>query len=155
MSAGTWESHHAITTLMYSYADCVDRGDFDGIGALFEHGEITQKSVAGAVVGADAVTALYHSTTRVHADGTTRARHLNTNVMIDIDEVAGTATASSVFLVLQATDAVPLQPIVSGRYRDRFTRVAGTWHFTEREMNVEYMGNVSDHLSDAVLRMLS
>src|SRR5438034_9730453 len=109
MSAGTWESHHAITTLMYSYADCVDRGDFAGIGALFEHGEITQHDTAGAVVGAAAVKALYESTTRVHADGTTRARHLNTNVIIDIDEVAGTAMARSVFLVLQATDSVPLQ----------------------------------------------
>ena len=31
MSAGTWESHHAITTLMYHYAECVDAADFDGI----------------------------------------------------------------------------------------------------------------------------
>ena len=35
MSAGTWESHHAITTLMYHYAECVDAADFDGIAELF------------------------------------------------------------------------------------------------------------------------
>ena len=31
MAAGTWESHHAITTLMYRYAECIDAADFDAI----------------------------------------------------------------------------------------------------------------------------
>ena len=35
MGAGTWESYHAITTLMFRYAECVDAADFDGIAALF------------------------------------------------------------------------------------------------------------------------
>ncbi len=89
MGAGTWESHHAITTLMFRYAECVDSADFDGIAALFEHGRITNEGVDGAIEGPDAVRTLYERTNRVHADGTTRTRHVNANPMVDIDEVAG------------------------------------------------------------------
>ena len=49
-------------------------------------------------------------------------------------------------MVFQATPSVPLQPIVTGRYRDRFERVDGEWRFAEREMGVEQFGDVSDHL---------
>ena len=96
MGAGTWESHHAITTLMFRYAECVDAADFDGIAALFAHGRITNEGVDGAIVGADAVRKLYERTNRVHDDGTTRTRHVNSNVTVDIDEVAGRASARSV-----------------------------------------------------------
>jgi hypothetical protein len=48
--------------------------------------------------------------------------------------------------VLQATSDLPLQPIVAGRYRDRFERVDGMWRFAEREMNVEQVGDVHEHL---------
>ena len=41
---------------------------------------------------------------------------------------------------------MPLQPIVAGRYRDRFRRIDGEWWFDEREMGVEQIGDVSDHL---------
>ena len=70
----------------------------------------------------DAVANLYRSTNRVHDDGTLRTRHLTTNVIVDIDEAAGTAQTRSAFVVFQATAGVPLQPIVSGRYRDDFAR---------------------------------
>src|SRR5579862_5185936 len=118
MSAGSWESHHAITTLMFSYAECVDAADFDGIAALFTNGRITNEGVKGAIIGPDAVRKLYARTNRVHPDGTTRTRHVNSNAIIDIDDIEGKATARSSFVVFQQTPALPLQPIVSGRYRD-------------------------------------
>ena len=115
MSAGTWESYHAITSLMFRYAECVDTADFDGIAELFAHARITNEGVEGAAEGPDAVRNLYLRTNRVHDDGTTRTRHVNANPMVDIDEVAGQATARSVFVVFQQTVALSLQPIVSGR----------------------------------------
>jgi 3-phenylpropionate/cinnamic acid dioxygenase small subunit len=154
MAAGTWESHHAITTLMFQYADCVDRGDFDGIGRLFTHGRITQSGGGPPTVGADAVTALYHHTTKIHPDGTTRTRHINANLQIDIDEDGDSATAQSVFVVFQASERVPLQPVVTGRYRDRFERVGGVWQWAEREMQVEHLGELRDHLTEPILKML-
>jgi 3-phenylpropionate/cinnamic acid dioxygenase small subunit len=147
MGAGTWESHHAITSLMFTYAECVDRADFDGIAALFEQGRITNEGVDGAIVGPDAVRRLYQHTNRVHDDGTTRTRHINANPIVDIDEAAGRATARSVFVVFQQTPALPLQPIVSGRYRDTFVRTADQWRFDTRHIVVEHVGDVREHLT--------
>jgi 3-phenylpropionate/cinnamic acid dioxygenase small subunit len=150
MSAGTWESHHAITTLMYRYVEYVDAADFDGIASLFADGRITNEGVNGAVVGPDAVRALYENTNRVHADGTLRTRHLTANVMVDIDEAAGSASARSAFIVFQQTTELPLQPIVAGRYRDTFTRSGDTtgadWRFECRHIIVDQVGDVREHL---------
>jgi 3-phenylpropionate/cinnamic acid dioxygenase small subunit len=147
MGAGTWESHHAITSLMFRYAECVDAADFDGIAALFEHGRITNEGVMGAIEGPDAVRKLYDRTNRVHEDGTTRTRHVNANPMVDIDERTGRATARSVFVVFQQTPALPLQPIVSGRYRDTFVRHGDQWRFDNRHIVVEHVGDVREHLT--------
>ena len=147
MSTGTWESYHAITTLMFRYTECIDAADFEGIGELFAHGEITNRGVDGAIVGAEAVQQLYARTNRVHPNGTTMTRHLCTNVIVDADESAGVAHARSSFLVLQATPELPLQPIVAGRYFDTFERAHGAWRFAQREMVVEQVGDVREHLA--------
>jgi len=146
MGAGEWAYHHAITSLMYRYAECVDAADFDGIGALFARGEITTPGVPGAIVGADAVAGMYRGSNKVHPNGTLMTRHLTTNVLVDIADDGAGATARSSFVVFQATPAVSLQPIVSGRYHDRFARHDDGWWFAQREMRVEQVGDVSDHL---------
>ena len=63
----------------------------------------------------------------VYDDGTPRTKHVTTNVVIEVDAEAGTAVSRSYFTVLQALPDLALQPIVSGRYQDRFERreVAG------------------------------
>ena len=147
MGAGTWESYHAITALMYRYAECVDAADFDGIAALFSDGRITNEGVEGAIVGSDAVRKLYERTNRVHDDGTTRTRHMNSNVVVDIDDGTGHATARSSFVVFQQTPALPLQPIVSGRYRDTFARSGADWRFECRHILVDHVGDVREHLT--------
>ena len=149
MGAGTWESHHAISSLMFRYAECVDQADFDGLSALFEHGQIRSTSAADSAEGmrGEAVGRFYAATNRVHADGTLRTRHLATNVQIDIDEDADQATARSYYVVFQATEKLPFQAIVGGRYDDRFERVDGTWRFSERLVHVDQIGDMSEHLS--------
>ena len=54
--------------------------------------------------------------------GTPHTKHLVTNLVIDVDDVAGTASARSYFTVLQSLPDFPLQPIIAGRYRDDFER---------------------------------
>ncbi len=149
MGAGTWESHHAITTLMFRYAECVDTADFDGLSTLFAHGRMRSTSAAESHEGmtGDAIGRFYAATNRVHEDGTLRTRHLSTNVQIDIDEAADSATARSYYVVLQQTNKLPFQPIVGGRYDDRFERIDGAWRFAERCVHVDQLGNVSEHLS--------
>jgi 3-phenylpropionate/cinnamic acid dioxygenase small subunit len=147
VGAGSWESHHAITTLLYIYAELMDAADFDGLAVLFADAVLTNEGVDGEVRGGDAIADLYRRTNRVHDDGTLRTRHLTTNVIVEIDDEAGTATARSAFVVLQQTAELPLQPIVAGRYRDRFARVDGRWHFVHRHMHVDQVGDVREHLS--------
>jgi hypothetical protein len=66
------------------------------------------------------------------------------NPIVDVDGDA--ATARSTFCVVQQTDTVALQPIVVGRYADTFARGGEGWHFTERTVDIQMLGDVSDHL---------
>lgn len=147
MAAGTWESYHAITTLLYRYAEYMDAADFDAVGELFGEAVLTNEGVDGEVRGGEAIARLYRRTNRVHDDGTLRTRHITTNVIVDIDEEAGVASARSAFLVLQQTPSLPLQPVVTGRYYDRFARREGAWQFAQRHIIVDHIGEVREHLA--------
>jgi 3-phenylpropionate/cinnamic acid dioxygenase small subunit len=148
VGAGSWESHHANTTLMYRYAECIDAADFAGLAVLFEHGRNRASSgPAGSGWSGDEVRAFYAQTNRVHEDGTLRTRHVNANPLVDIDEAAGVASVRSSYVVFQATAKLPFQPIVGGRYEDRFEYVAGAWRWAERLIHVDQVGDVSEHLA--------
>jgi 3-phenylpropionate/cinnamic acid dioxygenase small subunit len=142
-----WESHRDIERLLYLYAKYVDAAQWDEVGRLFRHAEVRTSGGDDVVRGEAAVVEQWSSSNKVHADGTLRTRHLITNVMIDIDEQAGTATAESYFMSFQATDRIPLQPIVGGRYRDRFRRIDAVWWFVERFIQVDQLGDLSDNLN--------
>ena len=71
---------------------------------------------------------------------------MTTNVIVDVDEAAGTATARVYFTVLQQLDDFPLQVIVAGRYHDAFVRADGAWRFAVRRMHVDLQGDLSRHL---------
>jgi 3-phenylpropionate/cinnamic acid dioxygenase small subunit len=144
------DSARQIENLIYTYADRIDRGDFDGVAELFTHGRIHGVEGGGPETvfeGRDAVRRLYGRTTRVYEDsGTPKSKHLTTNVMVEVDEEAGTASGQAYYTVLQATDELPLQPIITGRYRDTFHRIDGRWWFATRTMYVDQAGDLSHHL---------
>lgn len=131
----------AVTELLYRYAELIDAGDFDGVGELLGRGTFM------GVAGADAIAELFAATTRRFPDhdNTPRTRHLVLNAIVDVD--GDSATARSTFCVVQRTEAIALQPIVVGRYADTFGRDAGGWFFTGRTVDVEMVGDVSDHLT--------
>lgn len=129
-----------VTELLYRYAELIDAGDFDGVGELLGRGSFM------GVAGASAIAELFASTTRRFPDhgNTPRTRHLVLNPIVDID--GARATARSTFCVVQRTDTVALQPIVVGRYADVFACDENGWYFTERKVDVEMVGDVSEHL---------
>ncbi len=137
------DDRDAITDLIYRYAELVDAGDFDGVGKLLDRASFGGPRTP-AVTGARNIAALFAMTTRRFECGTPKTRHLVLNPIVVIEGDA--ATARSTFCVVQATDRIPLQPIVVGRYLDRFARDRHGWHFTERIADVEMVGEVSDHL---------
>jgi hypothetical protein len=135
-----------IGNLIARYAELIDAGDFDGLGDLLGRAAVGGMEGDDLLRGRQAVTALFTSTTRRYPDGTPGTKHVTTNLILDIDEMAGTAAARSYFTVLQAVPGLPLQPIVAGRYRDRFERDGDGWHFSERRFLVELVGDVSHHM---------
>ena len=51
--------------------------------------------------------------------------------------------------MFQAADGFALQPIIAGRYRDRFVDDGG-WRFDERCFFVDQVGDLSHHLTYSV-----
>jgi 3-phenylpropionate/cinnamic acid dioxygenase small subunit len=144
------ETAREVENLLYTYAERIDRGDFEGVAELFTHGRIHGVEGGGPETvfeGRDGVRRLYERSTRLHSDtGTPKTKHLTTNAIVEVDETAGTATARSSYLVTQATDELPLQVIITGRYRDTFRRIEGRWWFESRTMYVDQVGDLSQHL---------
>ena len=139
MSAGT-DTAKELTDRMYRYAELFDTGQFDAFAAQFEHG-VWHK----AEPGADGVRRYLDEHVLTY-DGSPRTKHVTTNVVVDVDEEAGTATASAYVTVFQALPDFPLQPIFSGRYRDRFERVGRDWRWVERRVLGDLYGDVSHHV---------
>jgi len=136
-----------IENLLYRYAERIDAGDFAGVADLFAHAEVRAAGTDVVSRGRDAVFELYASTTRIYEDcGTPKTKHVVTNPIIEVDEAAGRATSRSCFTVMQCTPKLPLQVIITGRYRDVFEQADGAWRFASREMVLEQFGDLSQHL---------
>ncbi|HEY2796218.1 MAG TPA: nuclear transport factor 2 family protein [Micromonosporaceae bacterium] len=132
-----------IENLISRYAFLVDDGSFAELGVLLDHAEF--RLGPATVHGRAEIETLARTAIQTYADGTPRTRHVTTNLIIEVDEAAGTASSRSYFTVLQATDGFPLQVIASGRYRDRFERHDGAWRFAYREVSTDLVGDVSHH----------
>ena len=141
------DDRYEIEALILRYPDLIDAGDFAGVGQLFRHGAITFPDGTVMAAGAEAVEALYATTTRRYDDdGTPHTSHLVSNLLVHLDPSGDAATADSRFLVVQSLPDLPLQPIASGRYHDTFVRTDEGWHWATRAMNPSMFGDVSQHL---------
>ena len=137
----------AIANLVYSYAERIDAGDFEGVADLLRHSAVSAEGSDVVYRGYDAILGMYTTATRRYEDGTPRTKHVTTNLAIELDEGDGTATARSYFTVLQAVPGhLALQPVIAGRYRDGFERVDTGWRFASRHMIVDLVGDLSHHL---------
>ena len=137
------EPRDAIAALVHRYAECLDAGDLAGVAGLFA--DASYGAAGGAVrTGSAEVRAALERAVILH-DGAPRTKHVITNLVVEVDDAAGTAAARSYFTVLQATARLPLQPILAGRYHDRFRRVGGQWRFAERRIHLDLVGDLREH----------
>jgi ketosteroid isomerase-like protein len=139
-------AERSIENLIFAYAGFVDEGDLEGVATLLADAVIGVDGMEDGLRGREKIEKLLRSTIRMHEDGTPKTKHVTTNVQIEVDEEAGTATSRSYFTVLQAVEGLGLQPIVAGRYRDRFERTDGNWRFVERRFTTDLIGDISRHL---------
>lgn len=134
-----------IPNLLHLYAEHLDAGRFHEVARMFDHGCVV---VYGEEIrGTQAVEKMCRSFIRVFSDGTPKTRHVVSNAIIEMDEDGLGASCRSLWTLLQATDALPLQVIGGGRYHDRFAVIEGTWRFTRRKYaGVDFWGDASAHL---------
>jgi len=129
-----------IHGLINQYCYCIDGGDFEAFGRLFEN---AQWIAEGKKSGPDSMANII-----LYSGGTPRTKHTTTNVSLEIDEANGAAKGHCYVTVFQQTDEFPLQPIFAGDYYDEFECVDGVWRFSKREIRNSLIGDMSAHLKN-------
>ena len=110
----------------------------------------SSRRATAPVRGVQAIHDMYAQFTRRYPDGNTpKTAHVTSNLIIEADGTEA-ARSQAYFLVHQATEALPLQPIIGGRYFDKFARVSGQWRFSERRIEIDLVGNLSAHMLQAI-----
>ena len=122
-------SERAIENLISSYAFRNDDADIAGLGDLFADAVCTLDGVTAR--GRQEIETLARTIINVGQDGRSTTSHEITNIMLDIDEEAGTAVGQAYWTLYQAVSGSPRQPVMAGRYHDRFERRNGVWRFAE------------------------
>lgn len=141
----------AVKELIYTYAERIDAGDFDGVGQLLGPATLTFEGYDTSVTGVEAIKAMYERTTRRFDDGTPKTKHLMTNVIVEVDGDGRRASSRSYYTVLHAVPgSFALAPVISGRYHDTFVCIDGTWQFERMHIIVDLMGDLSSHLNQAL-----
>jgi hypothetical protein len=140
-------AHFAVTNLMFRYTELMDGGEFEAIADLLQHAVISVEGVESVVLGREAILQAYSTSAQTYDDNTPKTKHVITNVIVEVDEAASAATTRSYFTVLQAVpDRLPLQPILSGRYRHSFESVDGDWRITGMHIIWDLVGDLSAHM---------
>ena len=136
----------AIRALIHRYAELIDLGELDALAALFTHGTWSSPGRGTPLQGAEQVRHAYDGV--ILYDGIPSTKHVISNVTIEIAGDGTTATARSYFTVLQGRPDFPLQPVIAGRYHDKFECVDDGWRFADRQIIPDLIGDLSHHLRD-------
>ncbi len=137
-----------IQNMLNRYSDAVDRGDFEEVGQMFREADVYFPGEEKPSIrkGTGDFAKHLRKWTRVFPDtGNPKTRHLCVNPIIDFDD-ATHARCQTYFVVFQAAEGLPLQPIITGTYLDRLEKRSGDWVFSERRELVGQTGNLSAHL---------
>ena len=111
-----------VRNLLGRYCECIDAGDFDGVGALFADGRLATEDGTVLAEGAAATAAFYAKGTRRHGE-TPCTKHVVVDTVLEPSDDGAAIVARSSYVVFMALEAaLPLQPIIAGRYVDSFAR---------------------------------
>ena len=137
-----------ILNLIYQYDEHVDRGRFADAAAMFADATVVYEGRDITTTGAAELEAFLHRSDRLYPDGTPRTLRLRTTVIVDVRDgvdTPGRASAFSFFTMFQEAPGFPLQVILAGATRDRFTHDDGGWHFADRSVEIRLTGDLSAH----------
>ena len=148
---------HHVCNLLYRYAEALDDGDLDTLKIIFAHAKLyTGDDRENYYEGEEGVMKMFEDIVMYYDDnekrvtyeeGTPRTAHVISNPIIEpIENEPDKVTARSRFTVFQQLSNFPLQPIITGSYKDIFERVDDTWRFAERSYRTALAGDVSVHI---------
>ena len=128
-----------ITDLMNLYCTAIDSGDLKTFGRLFANATWIAE---GRVPGPESMNNMI-----LYGDGTPRTKHVITNLTLDIDEAADSASAHCYVTVYQQTPDFPLQAIFVGEYYDSGLFVRNkVGPLPRREIRHSLIGDMRAHL---------
>ena len=138
-----------IRRVVFTYPEASDTGDVAAVGRLLDGARMGHFGVPEAelpVVSGDAFAEVYERSVIYYPDGLSHAKHLITNIDIEISPDGREARAHSNFVVLQARPELPLQVICTGRYDDTLRRNDGEWKMAVRRECMDIKGDVRFHV---------
>ena len=145
------DSYREIENLIYLGAWTTDEGGGAGESCreVFKHCKITMPDTGEIALGPDLAEHSEQWLKTYAPDSNTRTLHCISNVWIEVDEAADTATSRSYLTIAQAVpqDGFPLQPIMGGIYYDTFVRVDGKWRFDTHRFEPKLIGDLSRHVT--------
>jgi uncharacterized protein (TIGR02246 family) len=130
----------AIRALAHDYFDAVDRGDGDGVAALFTvDGELTMTRPAGSdgPVGSRSGRGPIAEQTNWLAQKYRLTAHTLASHAIDVSEGHVTGRVRCVAHHLSQPDQAPTDRVVYLRYYDDYVNTDGRWLFSRRVLNIE------------------
>ena len=135
----------AVRALVIAYAERLDRGDLDGVAALFEHAVVRTRPRGTVLTGAGEVRRMYDPVI-LYEDSTPCTQHVLSNIDVRVDAGAATAESHCTFAVVSGPSGGPVAPVLTGRYDDRFVRVDDAWRFAERVISADLVGDLARHM---------
>jgi hypothetical protein len=141
-----------ITRLLLSYPEAVDRGDFAGVGRLFDGVRLGDAEP----MSAEQFEELWRKTVLTYEGGLPFTKHVVTNIDIVFDGGLSTARSRSYYTVLQARPEFepPIQVIIAGTYNDTFRRDGQQWRWAERREHADLLGDLRYHVTEETMAML-
>lgn len=138
-----------IRRIILTYPEASDRGELDRVGeflggVLFGEPEKPLEELTSRTP--EEASKMYGEAVIYYPDGTSHARHIMTNIDIDVAPDCQSATSRTTYLVLQATEGLSLRPICTGGYGDTFVRENGAWKLKVRTEWMNLKGDLSHHV---------
>ena len=131
-----------ITALVHSNARLLDSGDVHAVASLFEHSTWRSSPNGSMLRGTAEVRPVYENL--LAQDSSRHTKHLITNLSVQVEPGATTASSHCCWTVLQGTPGEPIRIILSGQYTDCFERVDNQWRFSDRLITVDLTGEPSN-----------
>ena len=150
----------ATEDIMMRYAEGIDTGDIESVGALFAKGELAMPD-GTTLVGVGEVTEHYTNLIIFYdAEGnvvpyergqcTPRTRHVISNLRFDFNNAVNRVDVRSYFTVYQTIDGRN-EIIAGGHYVDDYGLDLTGWHLVRREIFLDNLGDMTHHLKSSLV----